>query len=340
MAARQVGRSHVAITGLRSRSHERVMSRWATDETVIGMELRHLRYFVAVAEELHFRRAAERLHIAQPAVSEQIRNLERELGVQLFERTQRAVSLTPAGAALLDEARRILRLSEDARRPAQRAGAGVLARLRIARPPDVLPMAVLRALRRFAAAQPDVEVTVEALCPRAAVDALRRDLLDIAIVSLPAALSGLTATEIGDEGVVVALPDVHPGLGQPAFPIEQLSEAIMLPRSANPPFYDGVLGAARDAGVALRVTETAAPSAEAALVSVAASRSPALLSASVAQRHAFPGVRFLPLAEPMPRTATALVTAAETTTRLHTVRFVRTAMAMARPAPRILERAA
>src|SRR6476620_4949889 len=139
------------------------------------MELRPLRYFVAVAEQLHCRRAADRLHIAQPAVSEQIRNLERELGVQLLERTPRSVKLTPPGAVLLEEARRMLRLADDARRAPRPAQAGILARVRIARPLDVLPAAVPRALRRFAAGYPDVEVSVEQLDPRAAIEAVRAD---------------------------------------------------------------------------------------------------------------------------------------------------------------------
>src|SRR6476619_2621325 len=88
------------------------------EETV---ELRHLRYFVAVAEELHFRRAAERLHVAQPAVSEQVRKLEAELGVRLFDRTQRSVALTDAGAALLTAAYRVLRQAEAARAAARSA---------------------------------------------------------------------------------------------------------------------------------------------------------------------------------------------------------------------------
>src|SRR5215218_302924 len=95
------------------------------------MELRHLRYFVAVAEELHFRRAAERLHVAQPAVSEQVRKLEAELGVRLLNRNHRGVALTDAGAAMLDEARRVLVQADVAQRAARAANERAIGRLRI-----------------------------------------------------------------------------------------------------------------------------------------------------------------------------------------------------------------
>src|SRR5688572_32124391 len=105
------------------------------DRDSASMELRHLRYFVAVAEELHFRRAAERLYVAQPAVSEQIRKLEAELGVRLFDRTNRRVEITEAGAALLDEGRRVLAQANVARLAARNARDRATGRLRIGYPP-------------------------------------------------------------------------------------------------------------------------------------------------------------------------------------------------------------
>src|SRR6476620_9589821 len=106
------------------------------------VELRHLRYFVAVAEELHFRRAAERLHVAQPAVSEQVRKLEAELGVLLLNRTHRSVSLTDAGAAMLVEARRVLGQAEVAERVAKQTDRRAAGRLRMGYALDSLPAAV------------------------------------------------------------------------------------------------------------------------------------------------------------------------------------------------------
>jgi DNA-binding transcriptional LysR family regulator len=117
------------------------------------MELRQLRYFVAVAEELHFRRAAARLSVAQPAVSEQIRKLEAELGVQLLERTNRQVAMTEAGSALLDEGRRVLECAESAMRAAREAKERAGTALRIGYVADLMPAAVPRALRRLAAAR-------------------------------------------------------------------------------------------------------------------------------------------------------------------------------------------
>src|SRR3954451_18903761 len=148
------------------------------------MELRHLRYFVAVAEELHFRRAAERLHVAQPAVSEQIRKLEQELGVQLLNRTHRSVSLTAGGAAMLDEARRVLRQADVAQQAAREAQQRSGHRLRVGTPHDAFPQALSRALGQVATGMPGFDLVLETGDGPGLVEDVRAGRLDVAAVCL------------------------------------------------------------------------------------------------------------------------------------------------------------
>src|SRR5215217_1474991 len=175
-----------------------------------AMELRHLRYFVAVAEELHFRRAAERLYVAQPAVSEQIRKLEAELGVQLFDRTQRSVLLTDPGKALLVEARRVLQQAEIARQAARQARDVSASRLRVGYVPDVLPSSVPRALQHLAAGSAGIDIALETGTPLGLIAGVRDGVVDAAVVSLPAATKGLRVTTLETQRLIVALPAAHP----------------------------------------------------------------------------------------------------------------------------------
>ena len=156
------------------------------------MELRHLRYFVAVAEELHFRRAAERLYVAQPAVSEQIRKLEAELGVRLFDRTHRSVALTEAGAALLVEARRVLHQAEVAQLAARNAhDVGGLASSGSGTCPTRCPRASRAPSRSSPPRGPAVDVSLEAGPTNQLIQSVRDQRLDAVIVGLPAPAKGL-----------------------------------------------------------------------------------------------------------------------------------------------------
>jgi DNA-binding transcriptional LysR family regulator len=265
------------------------------------MELRHFRYFVAVAEELHFRRAAERLHVAQPAVSEQIRKLEQELGVQLLNRTHRSVSLTAAGSAMLDEARRVLRQADVAQQAAREAEQRTGHRLRVGSMPDAFPQPLARALGRIAKALPGIDLVLETGHGPDLIEEVRSGRLDVAAVCLPARVSGLRATPFAHEATVVALPVMHRLADGDSLDVEQLAESnlILLPRAVNPAFYDGVVGGCREAGFAPSLMETAEPRVEQALLSVAVGRGMALLPASVADRYSLPGVSFRPLVGPV-----------------------------------------
>jgi DNA-binding transcriptional LysR family regulator len=174
------------------------------------MELRHLRYFVAVAEQRHFGRAAERLHMAQPPLSQQIRQLEGELGVTLLTRTTRRVDLTPAGAAYLDHARAILAAVDEAGEVAARIAAGRTGRLMVgcvgSATYSLLP-ALAKALRTEL---PDVEFGFrgEMLSPDQAA-ALHDGSLDLALLRRLPDTSGLTIGDVRRERLLVAVPQEH-----------------------------------------------------------------------------------------------------------------------------------
>jgi DNA-binding transcriptional LysR family regulator len=264
------------------------------------MELRHLRYFVAVAEELHFRRAAERLHVAQPAVSEQIRKLEQELGVRLLNRTHRSVSLTDAGSAMLDEGRRVLRQADVAQQAARDADQRAAHRLRVGALTDSFPQPLSRALARIGSSLPSIDLALETGSGPGLIDDVRAGRLDAAAVCLPARVHGLRSIPFAREGTVAAVPVMHRFADGDSLEIEQLSESklIVLPRAVNPAFYDGVAAAAHQAGFAPALQECAEPRIEQALLSVALGRGIALMPASAAERYSMPGVTFRSLDEP------------------------------------------
>jgi DNA-binding transcriptional LysR family regulator len=298
------------------------------------MELRHLRYFVAVAEELHFRRAAERLYVAQPAVSEQIRKLEAELGVRLFDRTHRSVSLTDPGNALLVEARRVLHQAEVAQLAARNARDAATTRLRIGYVADALPASVPRALQELASAAPRVEVSLETGATLALIQSVQDQRLDAAVVGLPAPTRGLRATSLGEQSMMVALPAGDARGFESEITLRELApeRLVMLPRDANPALHDAVVSLCHQAELSPAFVEVADPRVEAVLLAVAAGGGAALLPASVTERYAAPGVRLVDLAGAAPAFESAVLTHPECET-LAIQGFLRALARAARPRP-------
>jgi DNA-binding transcriptional LysR family regulator len=290
------------------------------------MELRHLRYFVAVAEELHFRRAAERLHVAQPAVSEQIRKLEEELGVRLLDRTQRKVSLTDAGAALLTEAYRVLRQAEAARLAARNASDRPGHVLRVGYVPTALLASTPRILRRLVATMPNLQTTMEPGSGLELVDAVRAGDLDIAVVSLPVATAGVRVTPFGDQRAVAVFPADHQHALKPHVTLVQIApeRIVVPPRDADRPFYDAVLATCCDAGISPTLIEMPDGHVERMLLAVASGAGIALLPECVSERYAAAGVRFVPLNGESPVLATGIVSLRHSE-HLPTVAFLKAA---------------
>ncbi|MBK9167034.1 MAG: LysR family transcriptional regulator [Bryobacterales bacterium] len=223
--------------------------------SITELDLRRLRYFVAVAEELHFGRAAERLHISQPPLSQQIKALEVDLGVRLLERTRRRVALTAPGQVLLEEARDLLRQAGRAVGAVRRAARGESGRLSIGFVPTAdctrFPEMVREYRRRF----PDVELDLRTLHTGPQVDALRDGRLHLGFLRAPVDCQGLAIECFLRETLVVALPADHALAAVDAVALEALADEplILFPRAVSPEFHDLILGLGRRAGIPFRL---------------------------------------------------------------------------------------
>lgn len=202
------------------------------------MELRHLRYFIAVADELSFTRAALRLHTAQPSLSQQIRNLEDEVGTPLLERTRRKVELTEAGKVFLAEARLVVAQADRAVARARQAGQQGRATVKIGFVPAaeirVFPVILPRLRLRF----PDVNVELRSLPTAEQEHALLRGDIDVAFMRKPVLAAGLQSEVVLVEPLVVVLPNAHPLAKLPCIPPERLNGE---PFISTHPLFSGQL---------------------------------------------------------------------------------------------------
>ena len=224
------------------------------------MEVRHLRYFVAVAEELNFGRAAARLHIAQPGLSQQIKALESELGLRLLDRTKRRVSLTESGALLLAEAYAVLGRFDECLDTMQRARSEAgPAPIRIGLVSEFSRSWGSTLVAELRRRRPDLTVAVEATSSAAQVRAIEAGELDIGVVrSLPSA-SRLSRRLLDSEPLGACLPTGHRLASADTVPPGRLSgePLLWMPRSANPEMYDRVLATLAAAGLRAESVQSA-----------------------------------------------------------------------------------
>lgn len=223
------------------------------------MELRQLRYFVAVAEELHFRRAAQRLHIAQPPLSQQIQKLERELGVELFRRTNRRVELTDAGRVFLEEARRTLTNAGHAVDAVRSAARGEVGWLRLGFVGSVSYDLLPRLLSEFRERYPGVQMELRQLTTEEQMEALEKGDIELGIARELEPANGLTIVPLLRERLFAALPAGHSLASREEVGLTELAEDsfITVPRREVPRLYDNFVYLCRAAGFDPKITQEA-----------------------------------------------------------------------------------
>ncbi len=266
------------------------------------IELRHLRYFVAVAEEGHVTRAAERLGMQQPPLSQQIKALEQALGVPLLHRLPRGVQPTESGLVLLAEARAILAQLDRALETVRRTGRGELGRVAVGFTSSAAfhPF-VSAAIRGFREAAPQVELAMEEASTGELVEALRLGRLDAAFIRSPVGdAAGLVVEPLLDEPMVAVVPAGHPLAARTGpIPLPALAEEpfVLYRRPSGPGLYDSIIAACRAAGFSPRIAQEA-PRLVSTLSLVEAGLGVSIVPASMARLDTG-GVATLRLAAPL-----------------------------------------
>jgi DNA-binding transcriptional LysR family regulator len=225
---------------------------------------------------------------------------------------------------MLDEARRVLRQADIAQMAARNAHEQATARLRIGYPPDFLPGSVARAMRVLTAGAPRVEISLETGPALRLIEELRTERLDAVVVGMPAPASGLRALPVASQRLTVALPVTHPQALESEISLDRLApeRVVVLPADTNPAFHSAVVSVCHDAGVSPTFAEVAEPRMEHVLLAVASGGGIALLPEAAAERHAAPGVRFVPLDAGVPAFESAVLTRPDTD-NLATAGFLR-----------------
>lgn len=227
------------------------------------MELRHLRYFVAVAEELSFRRAAQRLFMEQPPLSRQIQQLEEEIGVLLIARVKRPLELTAAGQAFLDEARRTLAQAERAVQAARLAGRGQVQSLAVGfcacldKSSYDFALTLPKVVQAFGRQRPDISITLTEMCSIRQVQALSERTLDVGFIQVSATDEALVSHLLLQEPLVIALPEGHSLSALPSVPLAALAgeKFLLFPAHAYPALHQRMLAACAQAGFRPQVVQ-------------------------------------------------------------------------------------
>jgi DNA-binding transcriptional LysR family regulator len=249
----------------------------------MAVDLRLLRYFVAVAEELHFGQAADRLHISQPSLSRAIRDLEGSLGAQLFTRTRRRVRLTDAGRHLLEETPRLLGDVERVLAETRRVGHGELGSLSIAFLPSATAVLMPRLIRAFRAAYPDVQLEVEEMLDEPQLEALRSRRIHVGIVRSRVDDAELSFERLLSDTVCAALPSGHRLAGRAELTYADLADEdfLLWAREESPEGYDMVMSSCREAGFSPRIVHEVGTTAYTILALVAGGLGISILSSSL-----------------------------------------------------------